>query len=88
MKTSLLIKLRISIGRRLDVNQPLINKQELYSEFKNNTTFHKIQRTNIKFLSVISIRVFQYLTSTDNKYGCSKSFNTERIKSVVDFFLE
>ena len=41
------------------------HKQELYNEFKNNT-FHKIQRTNTKFLAVMSIRVFPYLTSTDN----------------------
>ena len=35
-----------------------INKQELYNEFRNNTIFHEIQKTNTKFLSVKIIRVF------------------------------
>ena len=55
----------------------VVNKQELYNELKNNTSFHKFQRTNTKFLSVIIIIVFPYLTSTDNTIITSHSIPKE-----------
>ena len=47
------------------------------SKKKNNTTFHKIERTNTKFLSVIIIIVIPYLTSTDNTVITSHSIPKE-----------
>ena len=51
--------------------------------YQYSTTFHKIQRTNVKFLSVKIITI----TYIHRQYGYNKSVNTERIKTV-DFFLE
>ena len=62
----------------------VVNKQELYSELKKQHDFHKIQRTNRKFLSVIIIIVFPYLTSTDNTVITSHSIPKES-KALISF---
>ena len=49
-----------------------------------NTTIHEIQRTNTKFLSVIIIVVFPYLTSTDNTVITSHSIPKES-KGLISF---
>ena len=53
-------------------------------ETKKNRTFHKIQRTNTKFLLVIIIIVFPYLTSTDNTVFTSHSIPKES-KALICF---
>ena len=54
------------------------------NELKNNTAFHKIQRTRTKFISVKIIRVFP---STDNTVTTSHSIPKES-KALISFLNE
>ena len=57
------------------------------NEFKNNKTFHKIQRTRTKFISVKIIRVFPQLTCTDNRLTTSRSIPKD-LKALISFLNE
>ena len=57
-----------------------VNKHELYNEFKNIKSFHKIERTNTKFL--LNQDLWSIPTTEVQRQRCYKCFNTERIKSI------